>query len=347
VLGWPSPHSFSQNRAFYDESGSRRIPSFPLTSRNRACVSLYGDSYTEGVGVSHQEAWSNVLSELLGCRVANYGVAGYGSDQAYLRYSHNRNDKAAIVILSHMTQNIARNVNQLRNFIAPNSCCGLKPRFILNSRGELELVPIPKLAEKEYNDLEYHPGLYLKHDFFIPGGLSGTKFASFPYIVSLIKASNIIVQRVISDPCYWRELYNPEHQARALQVTVAVMENFYKEARVRRQYPIIFILPTQGDLKYYKLHNHPYYQPLIDILKSQNIEVVDIAARITQRWPNIDLAMLFSQKSHYHYSPWGNRILAEVAAAYLREQKLAGVPGRPDCLRKQRPQINRAAGAGR
>jgi hypothetical protein len=321
VLGW----SISQDPSFYDEAGSRQIPAFSSPSQNRTYVSLYGDSFTEGVGVSHQQAWSNILSELLGCQVANYGVAGYGSDQAYLRYSYNRNDKAKIVILSHMSQNIARNVNELRNFIASGSACELKPRFFLNSKGKLELVPVPKLSESDYYDLEKHPKLYLKHDYFIPEGPSGIKFASFPYIITMIRASKIIIQRVILNPTYWRDLYDREHPSQALLVTVAIMNNFCKEARYRRQYPIIFILPTLGDLRYYKLHNNSYYQPLIDALKRQGIQVIDIAKIFTQRLPNIDQSALFSKKSQYHYSPFANRILAEIAADFISERKLLDV----------------------
>ena len=36
-----------------------------------------------------KEAWSNQLSRLVGCRVANYGVSGYGSDQATIRFEQN------------------------------------------------------------------------------------------------------------------------------------------------------------------------------------------------------------------------------------------------------------------
>ena len=71
LLGWPARKT--------DENGlelieSRPIPTYPTPGNE--CVSLYGDSFTYGDEVAHSEAWSNVLSSRLKCRVGNYGIGG-------------------------------------------------------------------------------------------------------------------------------------------------------------------------------------------------------------------------------------------------------------------------------
>ena len=322
VLGWPTPNYISTTPSYFDETGSRLNPAFPDPRKNKTCISLYGDSYTEGEGVSHREAWSGVLAELLGCRVANYGMRGYGSDQAYLRYSYNHQDKAKIVILSHMSQNIMRNINQLRNFIAPSPLCIMKPRFILNKEGGLELVPIAKLSDNDYKNLEKHPERYLEHDFYIPDGLSGCKMASFPYSISIIKAARIIIQRLLLETCPWENLYKPGHPSQAFEVTVAIMKNFHKEALNRGQYPIIFILPNIHDMRMYQLNKYYFYQPLIDILREQNIEVVNIGNKFFKYLQQNDQSILFSEEIQYHYSVYGNRMLARIAADYLEEKNI-------------------------
>jgi hypothetical protein len=136
VLGWPPPEHFGGEH--YDESGSRRIPAFP--EPGGACVSIYGDSFTYGSGVSDEAAWSNQLSMLLGCRVANYGVGGYGTDQATLRFEQNVDDEAAVVILGHLSMNILRNVNSYRKLIGVRDVFSLKPRFVLDGGGGLQLL---------------------------------------------------------------------------------------------------------------------------------------------------------------------------------------------------------------
>src|SRR4051794_12936979 len=51
--------------------------SFPATGRE--CASVYGDSFAYGLEVDDSQAWPEVLSVLQGCRVANWGVPGYGT----------------------------------------------------------------------------------------------------------------------------------------------------------------------------------------------------------------------------------------------------------------------------
>lgn len=92
-LGWPSPDLFGKGD--YDSSGSRIIPSFP-DPNEEACVSAYGDSFTWGHEVGNEFAWSNVLSKILDCRVSNFGVSCYGTDQSYLRFKHNDPDQPGI-----------------------------------------------------------------------------------------------------------------------------------------------------------------------------------------------------------------------------------------------------------
>ena len=67
VLGWPPPREFGEDGR--DNTGSREIPAFRNTRNN--CVGLYGDSFTRSSEVEAEYAWSNVLSKLLSCRVAN------------------------------------------------------------------------------------------------------------------------------------------------------------------------------------------------------------------------------------------------------------------------------------
>ena len=108
-------------------------------------MSIYGDSFTFGDEVNDDEAWGNVLSGLLECKVANYGQSGYGTDQAYLRFELNAAaDKAPVNLLAIYPDNILRNLNQYRPFLAGPyaSWLAVKPRFIVEGE-ELKLIPQP------------------------------------------------------------------------------------------------------------------------------------------------------------------------------------------------------------
>src|SRR5216684_2372670 len=64
----------------YRVSGAKSNSEFP--DSGHSCGSAYGDSYVGGADVATAEGWIEQLSHLLGCRVANYAVGGYGTDQA-------------------------------------------------------------------------------------------------------------------------------------------------------------------------------------------------------------------------------------------------------------------------
>ncbi len=78
---------------------------------------------------------------MLGCRVSNFGVEGYGTDHSYLRFKYNDRDRAKIVILGHLSENIIRNVNQLKGLLYHSRGVDLHPRFIIGQDGSLEFIP--------------------------------------------------------------------------------------------------------------------------------------------------------------------------------------------------------------
>jgi hypothetical protein len=234
-----------------DRVGSRIIPAFSDPEKNPTCVSLYGESFTEGYGVDHEHAWSNVLSQLLDCRVANFGVAGYGTDQAYLRYLGNQQDRAPVVILGYLSENLQRNVNQLRNLLCPVFALQLKPRFILDEQGQLTLVPLPQITKEQFEDLRTHPERVLTQEFFLPGGPSGYQRPGFPYLWKFIRAFPIIYQNLVLHQAYYYELYRPGHPSQALEVTLAIMEEFCRQARQRDQHPLVLVIPTRTDVVNY------------------------------------------------------------------------------------------------
>jgi hypothetical protein len=251
LLGWPAPQNLGTHGE-YDLSGSRIIPAFddPATSKN--CVSLYGDSFTWSAEVNNENAWSNVLSTLLDCRVGNFGVGGYGSDQAYLRFMRHVNDDAVVVFLNHLSENILRNVNQFHDLLyAGGAGIGFKPRFIVNDSDELELVTLPLFDRGEYERVVLNPERYLTHEYFAPGGASGVSIATFPYTASILRGlRHFHVKTELRNVPWYIDFYNIEHTSGGLEVTARILAAFHAEALARGKTPIVTIIPTGLDLLY-------------------------------------------------------------------------------------------------
>lgn len=162
VLGWPLSRGSKGygliNEGRYDATGARPSPFF--ASSERAYVALYGDSFTYGWEVDDAHTWGDVLARRLGRRVANYGVAGYGTDQACLRFKLNERDSSQIVILGIWPENIMRNLTQYRGFLG-SEFFSLKPRFMIDRGGKLALVPLPTLTKQQFQHIVARARAYL------------------------------------------------------------------------------------------------------------------------------------------------------------------------------------------
>jgi hypothetical protein len=319
-LGWPSPDLFGKED--YDSSGSRMIPSFP-DPNEKACVSLYGDSFTWGTEVSSEFAWSNVLSKILNCRVSNFGVRGYGTDQSYLRFKHNDRDKAKIVILGHLSENIVRNVNQFINLLYPRRGYGLKPRFVIAEDGSLKLIPLPNLSLNDYHSMVQNPERFVLHEYLLPGGPTGTSKAGFPYTLSIFKAfNNYRIKARLVGKSFWADFYRRGHPSEALEITTLIMKSFYQEARARGRVPVIVIFPLPFDLMVYQRSKSWDYQTLIDNLHESNIAVLNIGTSLAKELSRRDPCDLFTTCHGGHFNEEGNRVVAKLIGEYLMKSNV-------------------------
>lgn len=105
-------------------------------------IGVFGDSFTFGDEVSDEETFSHRLGQLLpGTEVLNFGVHGYGDDQALL-YLQQEGMKyhPDLVILGFVFADVERNVLAFRDYA--------KPRFVL-ARGKLVLenTPVPSIDD--------------------------------------------------------------------------------------------------------------------------------------------------------------------------------------------------------
>lgn len=320
ILGWPSKKSFGKDGK-RDITGSRIIPAFPDPTKHKACVSIYGNSFTWSSEVDNEHAWSNVLSRLLNCRVSNYGVGGYGTDQAYLRFLTNNHDNARVVILSHLSENILRNVNQLRGLLYPGNELGFKPRFILDSNSKLQLIPLQTFTKDEYADVLRKPQNYLKYEYFIPGGPSGIQVLTFPYTWSIIKSvKNFHVYPRLTGKSWYSDFYNNNHPSGGLSITTEIIRQFVKKALVQGEIPVAMIIPTGYDLRFYKKERRWPYQSLIDNLHKHGIHPLNAGKGIMDYLQDRHPCELFTL-CHAHYNEEGYRVLASVVHKYLTQKK--------------------------
>jgi hypothetical protein len=325
VLGWPSRPQYGKD---LDVNGAQRNPYFANGPQEGSCVSLYGDSFTQGWldASSPGKNWGNLLSNRMACYVANFGVAGYGTDQAYLRFAENRSDRAPVVIFGLHTEDVLRNLTRVRDLQNYAKWYALKPRFILNDRRELKLVPIPTLTEEEYLRVVGLAGdpLILEHEDFQPGGAAGVVKLEFPYTVSVAKNMMRFYgfrSRLFHRP-EWMEFLQRGHALHGLEITVGITRKFVELAEQRGEVPLVVILPHLLDLKYFLDKGSWPYQVLVEDYAQSSIPFIDfgpyLVADAQERGKDVEE---YYGPTH-HYNDEGNALVARFVYDRLAEKAL-------------------------
>ena len=286
-------------------------------------ISSFGDSYTHCDDVANSDTWQQQLQQMdSGLEVLNFGVGGFGLDQAFLRYQEETERfPSNIVFIGYMTENIFRHVNVFRPFYLPATSTPLsKPRFALHG-GKLTLLENPMQDYSAYEQLLAHPKTTLsllgKNDHFFDTIYNSSKLDFLPSyrLASILTYLYLNNTDIIVDGNY-----NTESEA--FQVTLRLLDEFYASARKNDALPVILIFPEPADVIRYQQDSTRQYSALIDYLnmkKYSYIDLLDIFANLNKP---MRVEKLFAAPGFNHYSPLANRHVAQAIWQYLQQEGL-------------------------
>lgn len=316
----------------YRVSGAKSNSEFP--DSERSCGSAYGDSFVGGAEVADDQGWVEQLSHLLGCRIANYAVGGYGTDQAYLRFREVR-DNSPVVILGINPNNVEDNINQydglLGSALVPTA---VKGRFLVDSFDRLQWLPQPHVDRDGFVALNRNPTETLPHSYFLPDTPDGPLIARFPYTATLARVArvprlrNFLVRRT-----GWSELYAADHPSGALRLMTSICQAFAELAKTRGQRPLIVMLPIAESFREQANYGQFEYAPLVAALKAKGIEVFDPGAAMIDSLAGRSSCEFFTHPHPYtawltspvpcggHYSVVANTTIASLVLAELRRRE--------------------------
>lgn len=325
ALGWPSVSDIGKKE--FDADGTRVSPAFPY-SGGTGCVSLFGDSFTWGDEVGPEHAYGNVLAEKLGCRVANYGVGGYGTDQAFLRYFLTDVSASKIAILGHYSENIVRNVNQLRDLMGV-SRFGFKPRFIVGESGTLQLVPLPKLSGEEYIRTIRETKKLLPYEHFVPDTAFGSPLARPIYTFQVARAFTHfrVLSKIKGRPSY-QDFYSDDHPSDSLHVTTEILKSFSEVARHRGHDAAVMIIPDVKDLEYFQSQGEYPFDPLIERLKENQVRMIPLSDSILSAIGSQRPCEIYTScdPNGGHFNEAGYALVASIVFDWIVRERLRPEP---------------------
>jgi hypothetical protein len=268
-------------------SSPRGLPQPDQAQQLTTCARAFGDSFTYGEEVNSKDTWPNMASRALGCRIENYGVGGFGTDQAYILYESTKTN-TPIVILGIYPEMLRRNLAASWLFYGGQKDRSIKPYFKLNHQGKLEQIEWPANSSTDALK-EYH-----RHDKFF-------KFYNiqFPYFWHLSKSVFYQVKTRLENKGIFFE-----KQGDALPLQLALLNAFRAQAIARGSEMVLVFFPNLSELANNKLS----YSAQLDAYKTQhpNACVIDTGP-----------ALLAATKAgealgapHGHFNPTGNAIVA-------------------------------------
>jgi len=300
TLGWvirPDRRS-ADDRYFSSVEGLRSSrPGEVFAARApRRRVAIVGDSFTFGLEVGFEDTWGYRLERALGpdAQVLNFGVDGFGVDQAYLRYRRDvRAWRPDVVIFGLITHDLYRSMATYTFLSFPGWPFPFaKPRFVVRDDGlSLLNVPLPApqtiLAASSITELpfiEYDPG-YVAEDW--EWNVLDRSWL-FRYFVSSYRHA------------MGRDERSSEKQV--VRLNQEIVRAFLRDARADGAIPLVLYFPSRVDFR--QLGRDAGWTSLGQrMLRGGDIPHVDLTSCVAALAP----AARFGPQ---HYSPGGNAAVA-------------------------------------
>ncbi|HEV2844306.1 MAG TPA: hypothetical protein VG477_05630 [Thermoanaerobaculia bacterium] len=326
-LGWTIRPNGNKPQYKANGKGLRATREYSLEPPpGKVRVAAFGDSFTHGSGVPMGFSWAERLERMSpGLEVMNFGIPGSDPGQALLRYRREGVQyRPAIVLIGMMSENINRMVNTFRPFYFVRSGIPFsKPRFAVRG-DELVLIENPIKSPEGYEELLRDPAKVLprlgEHDFYYRRNHRRSRFDVLP---------SVRFARIMGDQYFNQPTFRPDGtyntRSEAYQVSLRVLDQFYREALANGSVPFLVLYPQRKDVRL-RLDGKPVtYQPLLDELRQRGYRVIDLADGFQRYDPKGRMA----KKNFLHYPKEGNLMAARWMNEVLTKEGLTA----PDRVR--------------
>ncbi len=335
VLGWSvRPDSRTvENGTPYESNdiGVRADRSYaPVPPPGVTRIGVFGPSFAHADDVALQDSWPYLLEQSQPeLEVMNWGVGGYGTDQAFLRYSLSGAAYAPhVVIIAYEEDNLRRNVNRYRPFVHAQTGLPLtKPIFIPEGDGLL-LLENPFRSLRELRETAVgDPGRFLDatcpNDYFCLRERYQPSALDWLMSYRLVRTVLFQVQYQGRLPYLttWQDSYADPFQT---EVTFRLLKMFAQTARQDGSTPVVVTFAYRVTFEEYAAGKPPMYQSLIDRLRSDGVRVLDLTPEfVAANEGSSDFTGYFAPGGHYNEV--GNRVVSRAVLNYLcREHILMG-----------------------
>ena len=313
-LGWcPRPDSEAFGARF-DGLGARvgaQAHGPQPTPGLRRVVTL-GGSFTMGMEVGEPEAWPAQVEAARGdLEVINLGVAGFGLDQAYLRFRRDGvrlgPDEVWFGLMPQATLRVA--THYAPTYYRWSTIAAFKPRFLPAEGDGLRHVPNPVQKHADYVRLLTDQSAFcaaMETDLWV--ARTPAAFAprgSSPWHWSAVGRLGLtLLESRGRDRALWLE--DPRSEVYRLMRNLLLA--FDRDARGAGAVLRVVVLPSRADLELRDAAGAGFWEGLLEELAGRGIEAFDASEALMVAGALGDPSLWMPGS---HYSAAGNRVVAE------------------------------------
>lgn len=310
-LGWTvGPNRRSGNGMYVSSAEGLRAQhqgEVLKTPSHKMRIALMGDSYAFGEGVRFEDSWGHLLESNAGggVQVLNFGVPGYGVDQAYLRFrEHALAWKPDVAILAFPRSDLYRTIAVYPFINWPEWDMPFSKPRLVRSKDALVALNVPTIPPDKMFALTSVSALpFLEYDLGYRKGDWSHGIADGSYAYRWLTS-------YLSPPIDQRNSYTSDEEA--IHLNAAVLREFARLAHQQGVAPLVVYYPPRAD---FSRHARGEETDANAVLRLAGVPFVD-ATRCVIGVGSADLAYLVGDP---HYSPRGNAAVAECVSSELRQ----------------------------
>jgi len=251
----------------FDEDTGRKTPT--KTSNEDAQISLYGGSFTLGAEVNDNQTWQYYLEQLSGENVKNYGVGGYGTDQALFKLERNlkRGLKTPVIVIGIYSAAMPRLMTTYRPFYAPYGGLemGFKPMLQKTAEGNYDWLPSALTDITEDEDIRIAFDKAAEDDYYYAQNKEKPHMG-FPYILTTLR----VTKYMFFDYEKERNLWVAGHEAS--DKMDEIIKRFVALSKSEEFSPVVVFMPQDPELDGYEKGEPPFYATYLERLRERYSE---------------------------------------------------------------------------
>jgi hypothetical protein len=320
VLGWTiaknAKHSnglfFSNSNGFRDHEGVDEWKN----QEEKIRIMLFGDSFIHGDDVMYEKSVSGQLAGFLSDRsqVLDFGVPGYGLDQAYLRWlKEGRDYRPTYVLIGFQPENCKRNLNIFRLFYSLDTTIPFsKPRFVLD-KNEMKLVNSPVINYRQIPDsishFENNP--LAPYEYFYQPDQYKFYWWSSIKLIGITNAMMIHFSERALDQVFYG------YDSDSMRLCRSIINTFVSDVKNQGAVPIVVHIPPETIAKNFIKSKKLPYQKTLNEIKEEVVVVDPLPVYVKFIHDGMSLKDLYIP----HYSEVANTLLAQLIADAINSKK--------------------------